>query len=261
MNYRLFLALIILFPLFSPAQGILTAADKSDYLEREDSAVLQRYNPFYFGYNAHLSKLQLSFKLPVVRGVPLYFGYTQVMFWALNEKSKPFRDLTYNPDLFYRFNFKDMGLLKFVDAGLWSHHSNGKKDSDSRSYNMNYLRAGFEHEYSRWILRTTAQLSYVHDFDPTNRDIQRYVGPLTLGLSFIQLFDSWIDKSEIGLMMQAGGKFADQWDEGGYQLSWSFRLGKFALVPNLYLQYYQGYAETLLNYNKTVSEFRGGVIF
>lgn len=235
-------------------------SDTKKRIEKEDSALLQRHRPFYFAYGDPLSKLQVSFKTPLVRNIPLYFGYTQFMFWALTEKSKPFRDMTYNPELFYRWT-KHWGLLSSIDFGIFAHNSNGKGGADTRSLDEQYIRMNFEREGPRWLTRFAVQAAYLHGFDKENRNIQKYLGPLSFSISFIQLFDAWFDKSEIALQATPGGKFADAWDYGGYQLSLSFRLGKLALVPAFYLQFYQGYAETLLNYDKRVSEFRGGVIF
>jgi outer membrane phospholipase A len=235
--------------------------DVKKKVDREDQSVLQRHRPFYFAYGNPVSKLQVSFKTPIVRDWPLYFGYTQFMFWALTEKSKPFRDLTYNPELFYRLD-KRWGLLSSVDFGIFAHNSNGKGGKDSRSLDEQYVRLNFDHEGRRWMTRFAVQGAYLHGFDDTNKNIQKFLGPLSVSVSFIQLFDgSWIDKSEINLQATPGGKLADSWDYGGYQLSWSFRLGGIDLVPAFYLQYYHGFAETLLNYDKRVSEFRGGIIF
>lgn len=242
------------------AQGPEIQNVNSARMDHEDGSILQRHQPFYFVYGEPLSKLQLSFKSPVFRDRNFYFAYTQVMFWALTEDSKPFRDLTYNPELFYRWDLHN-GFLRSIDFGLIGHTSNGKRGFDSRSLDMKYLRFNGEREGSRWLTRYTLQASYLHSFDPTNRNIQEYVGPLSFTVSFIQLFDAWVDKSEVALTAAPGGKFADKWDQGGYQLSWSFRLGGIKLVPAFYLQYYYGYAESLLNYDQHVRELRGGIIF
>ena len=241
--------------------ALVDTSSTSARLDEEDESTLQRHHPFYFAFGRPTSKLQVSFKTPIIKELPLYFGYTQFMFWALEEESKPFRDLTYNPELFYRWSQQRWRILDSIDFGVWSHTSNGKAADDSRSLNRNYVRFNFQREGRRWITRTGVQLSYLHGFDPTNRDIQDYIGPLAFSISFIQLFDAWIDKSELALQVSPGGKFAENWDRGGYQLSWSFRLGTFDLVPAFYVQYYYGYAETLLNYDSQVSELRGGVIF
>ncbi len=241
--------------------ALVDAPDKGQALENDDGAVLQRHRPFYGAYGHELSKLQVSFKSPVVRAQPLYFGYTQVMFWALNENSKPFRDMTFNPELFYRWKLDNLGPLKSLDFGIFAHNSNGKSGLESRSYNQSYLRANFEHVYSRWITRLAVQVGDVRDFDPTNRDIEKYIGPLNIGLSFTRLFEGILDRSEFALQVQPGGKFAQHWDYGGYQASWSFRFGGMHLVPAFYLQYYRGFAETLLNYNQRVDVFRAGIIW
>ncbi|HMN69803.1 MAG TPA: phospholipase A [Bdellovibrionales bacterium] len=232
----------------------------STRVEKEE-AVLQRHLPFYFAYGRPTSKLQVSFKTPIIREWPLFFGYTQFMFWALEEESKPFRDLTYNPELFYRWSPPHWRFVDSIDFGAWSHTSNGKKDADSRSLEKNYVRFNFEREGPRWITRLGLQAAYLHGFDETNMDIQNYIGPLSVSVSFVQLFDSWVDKSELALQVSPSGKFSENWDRGGYLISWAFRLGKFSLVPAFYTQYYYGYAETLLNYDQQVAEFRAGVIF
>jgi phospholipase A1 len=264
MNALFSLILIFSFPVHAEegtGGSLLNAENKSEKLKEEEQSILERHYPFYFAYGRPTSKLQLSFKSPLVRGVPLYFGYTQFMFWALEEKSKPFRDFTYNPELFYRLAINNKGYLKSIDFGGYGHNSNGKREEDSRSLDKHYLRMNFEREGPRWITRVGIQASYLYNFDDTNRDIQDYIGPLSLSVSFIQLFDSWVDKSEIALTASPGGKFATDLDHGGYQLSWSFRFGKFQLVPAFYMQYYYGYAETLLNYDQQVSEFRAGFVY
>lgn len=243
------------------ADETTTNGDTAKKLDTEDEAILQRHQPFYFVYGEPLSKLQLSFKAPAIRGVPLYFGYTQFMFWALTEESKPFRDFTYNPELFYRWSPADWGWLTSIDFGIFGHNSNGKKGPESRSLDKHYIRFNFEREGRRWLTRFSLQAAYLYNFDPTNKNIQEYMGPVSATISFVQLFDSWIDKSEVALTAAPGGKFASRWDQGGYQLSWSFRLGGIDLVPAFYLQYYYGYSETLLNYSVDVREFRGGLIF
>lgn len=245
----------------APSAPLVSTPEAAKIVDDEDASALQRHRPFYFAYGHSLSKVQLSFKTPLMRKMPVFFGYTQLMFWALNDDSKPFRDLTYTPEFFYRFNFEKFGLLKSLDFGLFNHNSNGKAASASRSYNQSYLRSNFEKSLSRWVVRVSAQLACLYGFDPDNRDLQDYVGPLSFGMSFTQIFKSWVDKSEVALLASPGGKFSHRWDRGGYQLSWSFRLGGFDIVPAFYMQYYRGYAETLLNYNRREDVFRGGLIF
>jgi len=246
---------------YHPMTNLSEQKDKSAAVDKDESDILQRHRPFYFAYGHDTSKLQLSFRSPLVRTWPLYFGYTQLMFWALQADSKPFNDLTFNPELFYQLKTPSSGMLKSIDFGIFSHNSNGKAGPASRSYNNSYVRVNFEKELKHWIARFSVQVQDLYNFDPGNEDIQDHIGPLTLNLSFIQLFDGWIDKSEFSLQAFPGGKFANHWDYGGYQASLSFRLGGVNIVPAFYLQYYKGFAETLLNYSQRVDVFRAGIIF
>jgi len=197
----------------------------------------------------------------VVRTWQLYFGYTQLMFWALNRDSKPFHDLLFNPELFYTYRTEKNWPLKTIDFGIFNHNSNGRDGPASRSFNKSYVRFNFEKELKNWVARFSVQAQDIYAFDNGNKDIQDHIGPLAFNMSFIQLFDGWVDKSEISLQAFPGGKFATHFDYGGYQLSWSFRFGGLQIVPAFYLQYYKGFAETLLNYSERVDVFRAGIIF
>ncbi len=242
-------------------KNLITAPNKARALENEDQSILKRHYPFYFAYGHPTTKLQMSFKALLMRKAPIYFGYTQLMFWQLNAKSKPFQDLTYNPELFYKFSFDPDSTLQSIDFGGIAHNSNGKRDDDSRSFNKSYVRFNFQYQLSLWILRISPELAYLYDFDETNSDIREYIGPLTMTVSFIQLFKGWIDKSEFSIQYISAGRYAERWERGGTQVSFSFRLGGMHFVPAFYLQYYRGYAETLLNYHQNVNVFRGGIIF
>lgn len=240
---------------------LATAVDKAEAIDEENNEVLQRLYPFYVAYGKDEIKLQVSFKTPLVRTWPLYFGYTQLMFYAFDDHEKSFRDLTYNPQLFYRYQPRNWGWLKSFDFGFFDHNSNGKPGAIHRSYNDEYVGVNFEKQSTRWLTRFSVRAQYLWGLEQTNLDIQDYIGPLAFKLTFIQLWKSWLDKTEIGLQAIPGGKFANKWDKGGYQLSMSFRLGGIQLVPAFYLQYYNGFAETLLNYNQRVNDFRAGLIF
>lgn len=266
MHLQLSMAVSILFASVgslaeAPANSLVRAPDKEQALEQDDLVILKRHYPFYFAFGNPLSKVQLSFKALLYRPLPIYFGYTQLMFWELLQDSKPFRDLTYNPELFYRLDLGKELSLRRIDFGAFNHTSNGKAGSDSRSFNRSYVRLQFEKELTRWLFRLTTEISYLYDFDETNRDIRDFVSPFALEFSFIQLFEGWIDKGELTLQLRPGGHFGERWDRGGYQLSYAFRLGGLQVVPAFYLQYYMGYAETLLNYNQNVHTVRAGLIF
>lgn len=229
-------------------------------LEAQEKLRIMYYKPMYFAYGSPLTKIQLSFRVPLLEEVPINLGYSQIIFWELGENSKPFLDATYNPEFFYRMNL-DSSWLRFVDLGVWEHHSNGKGDDVSRSYDTSYIRTNIKYETKSWLAEFGVKFQYLYSIDDTNKDIVDYISPLEFQLKFLQRFDSLFDHLEVIFNFNPGGKYGTELNKGGYQLSFDFHLGGVKVVPAFYLQYYQGYAETLLNYNEKVSEFRAGFMF
>jgi phospholipase A1/A2 len=242
------------------SSGILEQKDKFKILERQGNSDFLRYKPIYFAYNNPITKIQFSFKSPIIEDIPLYFAYTQLIFWKLLAESKPFLDATYNPELFYRLKWPHKKEIN-IDIGIFEHNSNGKDGAASRSYNQTYARINYFIELQSWIIQLTGKFRSIYGLDPTNHDLRNYVGPTEFELHFIQLFNGWIDKSEFIINMNPGGKFSDKFDKGGFQLGYNFRLGGIKVVPAFYLQYYRGYGETLINYDQKVEAFRVGFLF
>ncbi len=231
-------------------------------LERENNLSLLRHQPFYFAYGEPNSKVQLSFKYRIIQNRPLYFGYTQIMFWKLKEDSKPFKDSTYNPELIYTYDLKRSVFLDSIDFGIWEHNSNGKAGDASRSYERAFVRLNFAREYREFLLEFSTKFGFIYGLDETNEDIRDYIGPLEIRLSFIGIFEDWaMDKSSFDIRYFPGGDYAQDWNRGGFELSTSFRLGGWSIVPAFYVQYFRGYAESLINYDQKVSELRAGFIF
>jgi phospholipase A1 len=235
---------------------------QKDALEKEDNINLLRHQPFYFAYGHPTSKIQVSFKYRVINDTPLYFGYSQIMFWNLGEDSRPFKDSTYNPEVIYTYDIKRKIFLDNIDFGIWEHNSNGKAGITSRSFERNYVRLNFAREFKDLVLKFSTKLGYIHNLDKTNEDIRNYISPLELKLSLIGVFKNWaMDRSSFDIRYFPGGDHAQNWGSGGYELSTSFRFGGFSIVPAFYMQYFHGYAESLINYNQKVDEFRAGFIF
>ncbi len=84
------------------ADPVTAGVDPATVDDREPIPFLERYKPSYFLLGHPITKVQVSFRVQLVRDLPVHFGYTQLMMWDLFKSSAPFRDLNYNPDLFYR---------------------------------------------------------------------------------------------------------------------------------------------------------------
>ncbi len=203
-----------------------------------------------FGYGAkpvqHSEiKFQLSIKIPLMHdlfrsGDGLYAAYTQKTFWqAYNKRiSSPFRDTNYNPELFYRtpFSAQISALSLHALAVGFEHESNGRADPLSRSWNRIYGVASSSVGDINLMLKLWWRIPEPAAKD-NNPDILNYLGNSELYGYYKR------DGHTFGVM------FRPAW-RGGFksavQLDWSFPL--FGNVQG-YVQWFNGYGESLIDYN------------
>lgn len=241
------------------AAGTAGAAVQRPSAEPAQPAPLDFHEPMYFvvgGRSPHAARYQLSFRyrlfddrgvvaetLPVTRG--LYFGFTQTSLWDLESDSKPFRDTSFRPSLFYQWKLLDPSDgASLALAGGYEHESNGRGGTESRSIDTLFLRADGRYYFDdgETYLGVSPKLwGYIDKED--NPDIQRYRGYGELGLRFGR-DDSLI----LAALLRRGTKGV-----GSTQLDLSYPLRRsvFSGVGAfLHLQYFNGYGETLLDYNE-----------
>lgn len=243
---------------------------------------LPAYEPIYFsvGTDPEKSKFQFSFKYRFIdpqgklaKKYPLvssfYFGYTQTSLWNLQAESKPFEDTSYKPELFFLSQNIDLSVpwISFfcIQAGL-QHESNGQDDPESRSTNYLYAKPIFAFDVGAdYHLKVAPKVwVYMHNDDDTNPDLAAYRGYFDLGLKFGKS-DSFV----LGSNLRYGTKGGSMQFDGTYPLFRAIRKIFFlkedqdSINPNIYLhaQYYNGYAETLLDYNKKDHALRFGIAF
>lgn len=216
---------------------------------------LTENEPVYFvmgtrgGTNA---RFQLSFKYRLFdrtlgwgRGAPwlagFYLGYTQSSLWDLSGDSRPFRDTSYRPSLFWNWErTDDKTWIDALRTGL-EHESNGKDGLASRSIDVVFVRPTW-----RWNLDGGKQLefspkvySYLDRED--NPDIQRYRGYVDWQLRYGDDVRSWRAMARIGTA-----------DKGSLTLDWFERtrvLGFGPVSGYFHVQFFTGYGEDILDYN------------
>ena len=209
-------------------------------------------------------KFQFSLKVslwdsPFDTNSVVYFGYTQQSFWqAYNAKySSPFRETNYEPEFFWmlRTDNKIFGMeLKRVLLGV-VHQSNGRAVPLSRSWNRAYLnfvlgRGSFYLSLKPWV-----RFSEDNKTDPLaaegddNPDILEYMGRGELKAFYRYR------KNEFSLMLR--NNFASP-NYGAVQLDWAYPLGD---EVKWYLQYFNGYGESLIDYNHRISRLGIGFLF
>ena len=174
----------------------------------------------------------------------LYGAFTQTSVWDLESESKPFFDSSYRPSLFwYRHSISsslagaNLGL-----AGGFEHESNGKGGTDSRSINLLFVRPIFTWgDSGAWRVTFSPKL-YLYIEKSDNPDIQEFRGYGDYQFA-VEHPNSW--KVAATLRIGTAGH-ASILVDAAYPLR---HLAKFFHFGYLHLQYFNGYGETLRNYD------------
>jgi phospholipase A1 len=200
---------------------------------------------------------QLSLKIKLWEDIfsqkaDLWVGYTQRSFWQFYnfEDSSPFRETNYEPELLLnlRTDYRILGLRgRFINLGF-NHQSNGQSEPLSRSWNRVVASAGFERDGFSLLLKGWYRIPE-SAADDDNPKMEKY-----LGYGEIWGYYFW-KENRFGIMLRNNLDFHT--NRGAVQLEWSFPL--FERVGG-YIQYYNGFGESLLDYNYRVNRIGVGFI-
>ncbi|KZN14549.1 phospholipase A [Marinomonas sp. TW1] len=202
-------------------------------------------------------KFQLSVKFPVAYGVvgrnsSLWFAYTQQAYWqAYNSHiSAPFRDTNHEPEAFIVVKPKEgwFGIKpSYITYGL-NHQSNGQSGDLSRSWNRFYMDFLFETENTAFSIKPWYRFPESSDVDD-NPDIEDYYGYGEFSMIHV------IDDYSIDVMIRNNLDMSD--NRGAIQVGFNFPLwGK----TRGYIQYFNGYGQSLLDYNHQTQSLGIGVM-
>jgi phospholipase A1 len=241
------------------------AIQQTVMLDDAELPALSVNEPMYFVLGGEGdARFQLSFNYrlfspegAIVKLVPflkgMYFGYTQNSFWELGEDSKPFRDTSYRPSLFWQGKLEGRDWMPQTWKAGYEHESNGREDEDSRSIDTLFFEPKWQKSFADGNVLSFNPRIRVYLDKEENPDIQRYRG-----------FVNWA--AQYG--RDDGWKFSANYLQGtaGYataQIDASYPLGTevFSNIGSfIHFQYFSGYGETLLNYNDRKSDqFRIGI--
>jgi outer membrane phospholipase A len=255
----------------APLSNVLPGQPAEAAIQRSFAGRISAHEPVYFIYGGQApgAKFQFSFKyrlvgshgqlgdaLPALRG--LYLGYTQRSLWDIKAESSPFYDTSYMPELMYESqSIIDPGTpggLKFLgyQAGV-RHESNGRDGTDSRSLNIVYFRPAFAFgRLDGWNLIVVPRVfAYVSDLS-NNPDIKDYRGNAEL-LAVIGRNDRGA-LALTGRLGRSGNKGSLQAD-----LTLPVKFDRwFDFATYFLVQYWDGYGESLKDYNKRTQTVRAG---
>lgn len=196
-------------------------------------------------------KGQLSIKVPVVKDFfspknSLDIAYTQLSYWQVYAASQYFRETDYSPEVFFERLENDNLAWK---VGML-HQSNGRGGTDERSWNRLYGELIFSDtswvvHIQPWTLIFQNESSDIH-----NPDIEHYLGygQVTFALK--------VNDNTFSLHVQ--NLLESSFTRGNTEVDWSFPLhGHF----RGYIQYFNGYGQSLIEYNHYTNSAGIGIAF
>ncbi len=275
-------AALVVLPAILQAEEATPAGASPGHLEAESGGVapvpagrprfwqrITAYEPNYFlvepappGGRDLNAKLQFSFAFQLLgnphleieqgdeRADGLYTAYSQTSFWDLAAESRPFLDTSYRPEAFWHEGFEP-GLLGSDglagEIGV-SHESNGRAGEDSRGYNTVFIRPMMRWDLPEgvWLRASPRLQTYIGSLDG-NPAIKHY-----RGIGDVDVAIGVRDGALLTLMSRISKRSCVQADL-------SYPVDRFTagwLHGYLYAQYFWGYSETLLDYNKQVEQPR-----
>jgi phospholipase A1 len=202
-------------------------------------------------------KFQLSLRVPLWNKLfgnngDLWFGYTQLSFWqAYNwAQSAPFRETNYEPELGLSFHtdFRLLGLTHRLFSVGFDHQSNGRSDPLSRSWNR--VWAGSQLERGNFVLTLRPWYRIPENPDKDNNpNIEDYAGRMEMRLGY--------KNGEQVYSLTLRNSLMTRDNRGSFEIDWSVPMSR--RLKGL-VQYYNGYAESLIDYNVRTRRLGLGIL-
>ena len=203
-----------------------------------------------FGFNEYLS-----------------LGYTQQVWWQAYSDSAPFRETNYTPEIFLTFptsyNIDKNSNLKAIQFG-YRHQSNGQEGYRSRSWNRLFLASLWQWDNlflkaQAWyrIPENKKSEAYYNGTDVNakgddNPDIENYLGYGDIKIKYLY------GENQFTLKLRNNLKLNN--NKGSIQLDYSKPVNN-SKTTYWYIKGFNGYGESLINYDKSISKIGFGFAF
>lgn len=210
-------------------------------------------------------KFQLSIQYPLILPWELvYFGYTQLSYWRIYDKSSPFEETNYSPEVFFKIESKrnvfdvDLKYIDYIQLSPIQHRSNGQPFGEKdRSENKYYgeIQASIGERYN---FGGRLKVFGYYNVDEGNEDINDYHKYYSAAV-FIKSKSVRVEGLEKESIEVSWG--GNPWEKGWVQGEFSVRIITTYFQPRLFIQGYYGYDEFMVNYNKKTKAIRVGFSF
>lgn len=201
-------------------------------------------------------KFQLSFKIPLLREFlhedsSIWFAYSQVAFWQMYnfDVSSPFRETNYEPEFIWvkKTSFEIFGFTNTFFTLALNHQSNGRSKPLSRSWNR--IIAHFILERNNTVLSFRPWYRLPDDSeDDGNPDIEKYLG-------YAEFSALHKYKEHLSTVMFRNNLRSD--NKTTVELTYTFQFSnRFKGIA----QYFNGYGESLIDYNHRAQRIGIGIL-
>jgi phospholipase A1 len=202
-------------------------------------------------------KFQVSLKYNVfedtlIDGLDVQVAFTAKSWWqAYNEdSSSPFRETNYEPELIFYYSkpWELIGVPVTVSSISFNHESNGKSGYLSRSWNRVIGELVFDQDNIVWALHAWWRLpedtksEQESSRGDDNPDIEEYLG-------YSDVTGVWTLQNNHNVEFMLRNNLRSD-NKGAIELGWTFPLSKHLFG---YVQYFNGYGESLIYYNHSTS--------
>lgn len=213
-----------------------------------------------FSFKNTETQFQLSVKTPLAnnlldRNINIFAAYTVRSFWQVYQRdiSSPFRETNHQPEVWVQMHpkFDIFGFRNTLFAVGVAHQSNGRSGELSRSWNTVFTDLVFYKDDFVLSLRPWVRIAEELDNDD-NPDITDYLGHGEMRLAYTY------DDHTFSFMSR--NNLESGFSKGAVQLGWSFPLFGYPYIKG-YIQYFSGYGESLIDYDRYVNRIGVGLLF
>ena len=212
------------------------------------------------------AQFQLSFKIPLANNLldtqaNLFFAYTQNSFWQVYDKkhSSPFRETNYMPEIFaewhptYKIGNSSLDKVRLSLV----HQSNGKDIGASRSWNRTQLHLLFKNEnlsygidiWDRWNEKTKKSIDKATGDD--NPDLEKYIGKQKYFIEY---------KSDNYKLVLSHQNDIFNYDSSKGNTKVDFIFPSMHKKIDFFIRYFNGYGESLIDYDVKIQRVGFGVM-
>ena len=180
----------------------------------------------------------------------LYAAYTQQSLWQVYSYSSPFRETNFEPEILLSFDtdFNVLGLKNRLFILGLNHQSNGMGPNLSRSWNRIHME--FIAGRGNFLAGLKAWYRIPEDAEEDdNPDIEAYLG-------HGQIFGAYKYRKNVFSFILRNNLKIDE-NKGSLEVGWSYPIIRSFRV---YMQYFNGYGESLADYNIPIKRISIGVM-